>query len=322
MNIEAGEEYRGSLMRGEEQLDHSTELIGDECLRWTPMEDMPRIRDEPSVELFTQEGYWRVQYEEATKWLLRLVPKLMDRKVWITRNGRYWINGGVTPGDNFRVAGAIPPGISGQLISGIDLSPKLYEGMTWWSDWVHYKDPKPIWISIHQVQKILDEFAREIAAGRMRVTRNHRAWAGERVDANSDWSIRPTIGGGAPKQKGIPKPPPRPPPVEVRPKVRIYLHCLAGNKEVWIDPKLDMTRHLMTLVSVAGYSDPTVWNIHDNNGRMLMRTEELTPERIVHLRGKIEVEIEDRRIRFDVHEDEKPEITFSHLFSRLRILQE
>jgi hypothetical protein len=78
----------------------------------------------------------------------------------------------------------------------------------------------------------------------------------------------------------------------------------------------------MTLVSIAGYSDPKVWNIHDNNGRMLMRTEELTSERTVHLRGKIEVEIEDRMIRFEIHEDEQPETTFSHLFRRLGISRE
>jgi hypothetical protein len=44
--------------------------------------------------------------------------------------------------------------------------------------------------------------------------------------------------------------------------------------------------------------------------------------RIVHLRGKISVEIEDRLVRFDVQEDERPEITLQHLFRRLGVTQE
>jgi asparagine synthetase B (glutamine-hydrolysing) len=83
-----------------------------------------------------------------------------------------------------------------------------------------------------------------------------------------------------------------------------------------------MLRNLMTVIRVAGLSDPSDRNICGKNGRMLTKTGELTADRIIHLRGKIEVEIEDRLVRFEVQEDERAVITFQHLLRRLGIRRE
>jgi hypothetical protein len=51
---------------------------------------------------------------------------------------------------------------------------------------------------------------------------------------------------------------------------------------------------------------------------MIMRTEEITPDKTVHLRGKIEIEVEDRRCRFEVQEDESPTVTMHDLYRNLQ----
>jgi hypothetical protein len=88
---------------------------------------------------------------------------------------------------------------------------------------------------------------------------------------------------------------------------------------VWIDPQFDLLRNFMTIASVTRVQDPGDWNLCGNDGKVLMPTDELTADRIVHLRGKIEVEIEDRLIRFEIQEYELPEISMHHLFRRLQV---
>jgi hypothetical protein len=83
-----------------------------------------------------------------------------------------------------------------------------------------------------------------------------------------------------------------------------------------------MLGNLMTIVNAAGLPDPSDWNVCGNDGRVLLRSEELTADRVAHLRGKIEVEIEDRLVRFDLQEDENPEVTLRHLFRRMGVTQE
>jgi hypothetical protein len=74
----------------------------------------------------------------------------------------------------------------------------------------------------------------------------------------------------------------------------------------------------MTIVSAAGIADPSDRNLHARNGQMIMRTEKLTPDKVVHLRGKIAVEIEDRTVRFEIHEDVPPTVTMHQLHRNLQ----
>jgi hypothetical protein len=76
------------------------------------------------------------------------------------------------------------------------------------------------------------------------------------------------------------------------------------------------------MTSVAKVEDPMGWNPCGNDGRIILRAEELTPDRVVHLRGKLEVEIEGGLIRFEIQEDEPPEVSMHHLFRWPRVHQD
>jgi hypothetical protein len=74
----------------------------------------------------------------------------------------------------------------------------------------------------------------------------------------------------------------------------------------------------MTIVTTAGIADPSDWNLPATNGQTILRTEELTPDKVVHLRGKITVEVEDRTVRFEIHEDEPPTAMMHQLHRSLQ----
>lgn len=135
MNIEEGREYRGTLLRGEEQHMPAGRLEAEEYLRYTPLEYSPRIPlDSRDLELFTPDGYWHLDIEIARPWLYALMHPIIERKIWITRNGRYWRDGGIMTGDNFRTAGQIPTGLPMDPQMRINLAPRKFEGKAWWSD--------------------------------------------------------------------------------------------------------------------------------------------------------------------------------------------
>jgi hypothetical protein len=198
-------------------------------------------------------------------------------------------------------------------------SPGRYQGQVTWKDWTKGPNPRSERISIEEAEGRLRRLAQEAAQGKIRIMREYRPWTGQAVGDKTHWEIVEKTKGGAPKKKLAYI---RPPPEEIRPKIRVFLHRKEGNQEVWIDPKFDMMRNLMTVVQVAGLPDPSIWNICDNNGRTLTRTEELTADRVIHLRGKLEIEIDDRSVRFEVQEDEPTEVTFHHLLRKLGISQE
>jgi hypothetical protein len=129
MATEEGHEYMGSLMRGNTQVVYAEVLKSGEHLSRTLAEFAPCLpRDSDRVELCPQEGYWSVGAELAHSWLYQLNSRIVDRRVWITRNGRYWTDGVILAGDNFRIAGSIPTGIPSVPDIRTDFAPQRFDG--------------------------------------------------------------------------------------------------------------------------------------------------------------------------------------------------
>jgi hypothetical protein len=85
-----------------------------------------------------------------------------------------------------------------------------------------------------------------------------------------------------PEMAGVTDPPP-----DIRPTFRIVLNKSSGPQANVVDSKFDLLRNLMTIVSAAGLDDPSSWNLFTTTGRIVMRTEELKPGNVCHVRGNI-----------------------------------
>jgi hypothetical protein len=68
-----------------------------------------------------------------------------------------------------------------------------------------------------------------MAQGKIRIMREYRPWTGQTVGDNTHWEIVEKVKGGTPKKKQAYV---RPPPEEIRPRVRVFLHRKEGNQEV------------------------------------------------------------------------------------------